>query len=397
MKYLAGYITALILGAITWALGRLADRYGTLVDMIYPYVTRTIQDVLAEWSGGVDFCLWQLAVLLFVIFAIAALVVVIVLHWRPVRLIGWVLAGASLVMLLNTAVYGLNSHAGSIAADLRMDVYDYTVDELVDAATYYRDQANDLAARMPRDAEGGLIWSDFETLAAQAGGGFDKLVQERFFSIFAGTTIPVKKLGWSNIYTAMGVTGVTVGITGEAAVNPRIPEVSLPFTMCHEMAHRMCVAAEGDADFAAFLTASANDSQEFRYSAYYMAYRCCAAALEKADNAAAQTVAAGEGAELKRDMEAYDNFFRKNLDENAARLADTATDTYHKVSGDDLGDADDNSVTDLLVSWHYQEVVLPGMTEAEVTFDPKDETQVDLTTTQVPPETEPVEEETAGE
>ena len=47
-----------------------------------------------------------------------------------------------------------------------------------------------------------------------------------------------------------------------------------------------------------------------------------------------------------------------------------------------------NSVTDLLVSWHYQEVVLPTITEEEQVFDPKDETQVDLTTTQVPPESE---------
>ena len=397
MKYLAGYITALILGAITWALGQIAERYSTLVDMVYPYVTRTVQDALANWSGSVDFCLWQLALLLFVICAIAALVLVLVLHWKPVRLIGWVLAGASLVVLLHTVVYGLNYHAGSIAADLRMDVYDYTVDELVDATTYYRDRANTLAAQMPRDGEGDLIYSEFETLAEQAGAGFDTLVRERSFSIFAGTTIPVKKLGWSNLYTAMGITGVTMGITGEAAVNPGIPVVSLPFTMCHEMAHRMCIATEGDANFAAFLTASANESREFQYSAYYMAYRYCYISLKNADEAAAAIIAQDESAELRHDMEAYSDFFRKNQDENATRLANTANDTYLKVSGDELGVASYNSVTDLLVSWHYQEVVLPGMTEDEVAFDPKDETQVDLTTTQVPPETEPVEEETTGE
>ena len=395
MKYLAGYITAVILGTITWALGKMAERYSTLVDMIYPYVTRTIQDVLAEWSGSVDFCLWQLVLLLFVICAIAALVVVIVLHWNPVRLVGWVLAGVSLVVLLHTVVYGLNYHAGSIAGDLRMDVYDYTVDELVDATTYYRDQANALAVQMPRDADGELIYSDFETLAAQAGAGFDTLVQERSFSIFAGSTIPVKKLGWSNMYTAMGITGFTMGITGEAAVNPKIPVVSLPFTMCHEMAHRMCIATEGDANFAAFLTAAANDSTEFRYSAYYMAYRYCYSALKNADVAAAEIVARDACAELRYDMEAYSDFFEKNRDETAVRLANTANDTYLKVSGDELGVASYNSVTDLLVSWHYQEVVLPGITEEEITFDPKDETQVDLTTTQVPPETG--EEETTGE
>ena len=398
MKYWAGYITALILGAIAWALGELAERYSTLVDMVYPYVTRTVQDALAAWSGSVEFCLWQLVVLLLILGAIAALVLIITLHWKPIRLIGWVLAGVSTLFLLHTIVYGLNYHAGSIAEDIRMDVYDYTVDELVDAAEYYRDKANALAVQMNRDENGDLVYSDFETLAVQAGNGFDNLVRERSFSIFAGTTIPVKKLGWSGMYTAMGITGVTMGITGEAAVNPDIPVVSIPFTMCHEMAHRMCIATEGDANFAGFLAAAANENLEFQYSAYYMAYRYCYLALTNANTAeakaAAETVALGVCEEMQHDMENYSRFFKKNQDEDATRLANTANDTYLKVSGDELGVDSYNSVSDLLVSWHYQEVVLPTITEEEIVFDPKDETQVDLTTTQVPPETE---EATEGE
>ena len=396
MKYWAGYITAVILGAITWALTQIADRYSVLVDMVYPYVARTIQDSLAEWSSSVDFCLWQLALLLIIIVAIAALVLIITLHWNPIRLIGWVAAGVSLIALLHTMVFGLNYHAGSIAADLRMDVYDYTVDELVDAAEYYRDQANLLAPQVERDEKGNLVFSDFETLAAQAGNGFETLVRERSFSIFAGSTIPVKKLGWGNIYTAMGITGFTMGLTGEAAVNPNIPVVSIPFTMCHEMAHRMCVAIEGDANFAAFLTAAANESVEFQYSAYYMAYRYCYSALKNADSnaavVAADKVAAGACPELMREMEEYNDFFRKHQDEDATRLANTANDTYLTVSGDALRVDSYQSVTDRLVSWHYQEVVLPTITEEEQKFDPKDETQVDLTTTQVPPESETEEE-----
>ena len=397
MKYWAGYITALILGAITWALGQLAARYSVLVDMVYPYVTRTLQDVLAAWSGSVEFCLWQLAILLIVIVAIAALVLIITLHWNPIRLIGWVAAGISMLVLASTLVYGLNHHAGSIADDIRMDVYDYTVDELVDATEYYRDQANALAVQMNRDENGNLVYPDFKTLAQQAGSGFESLVHDRSYSVFAGTTLPVKELGWANVFTAMGISGHTVGLTGEAAVNPNIPEVSLPFAMCHEMAHRMCIAGDGDADFAAFLAASVNESPEYRYSAYYMAYRYCLEALKNADTfdgaLAAEAVEAGACAWLKHDMDNYQKYFKKNLDENASRLAHTATDTYMKVSGNEQ-DGTDSSVSDLLVSWHYQEVVLPTMTEEEIVFDPKDETQVDLTTTQVPPETE---EATTGE
>ena len=403
MKYWAGYVTAAILGAIAWALGELADRYSTLVDMIYPYVTRTIQDVLAQWSGGVDFCLWQVGLMLLIIGAVAALVMVIVMHWSPVRLFGWILAVVSVLYLGNTLVYGLNYYAGSIATDIRMQVYEYTVDELVDAAEYYQEQANELASQMPRDNKGDVIYSDFETMAAQAGSGFETLLRSRNFSVMGGSNLPVKKLGWSGMYTAMGTTGITVGLTGEAAVNPNIPEVSMPFTICREMAHRKAIAAEGDSNFAAFLACEANESLEFRYSAYYMAYRYCTRALSNADSneatVAVETLAEGENEFLRHDMEAYQRFFRRNLDEDASRLANTVNDTYLKVSGDKDGVDSYNSVSDLLVSWHYQEVILPTITDEEVEFDPKDESQVDLTTTQVPPETEPeeTEEETKDE
>ena len=86
------------------------------------------------------------------------------------------------------------------------------------------------------------------------------------------------------MYSSMGITGVTFGLTGEACVNPQIPGVSLPFTMCHEMAHRMCIAPERDANFAAFLAASVHSDPEFQYSDYFMAFRYCYSALSSVNN-----------------------------------------------------------------------------------------------------------------
>mgnify|MGYP002745364861 CR=1 FL=1 len=60
MKYLRGYLAAGIFAAITAVLMAYGQRFATLVDMIYPYVTRTLQTMLAQWSGQVNFCLWQL-------------------------------------------------------------------------------------------------------------------------------------------------------------------------------------------------------------------------------------------------------------------------------------------------------------------------------------------------
>ena len=383
MKYWRGYLTAAILAAISWGLLKLAEKFTTLVDMVFPYVTRTIQGFLASWSGGVDVLVWQVVVVLLVVGLLATVVLMIIFRWNFVQWLGWVLAGASMICFLHTGLYGLNYHAGPLADDVRLNVTEYTLEELEDAAIYYRDLANGLATQIKRDSAGNPVFDHFDTLADKAGQGFRTLTYDHSYSIFAGDLSPVKKLGWSNLYTSMGITGVTMPITGEAAVNPQIPDVALPFTMCHEMAHRMCIAQERDANFAAFLACHVHEDIQFQYSAYFMAYRYCYNALASVNTPEAATSAAriqaGVNAPLSRDLKAYSKFFADHRNDSATRVADVANDTYIKVSGDDAGVASYGQVADLLVSWHIQEVVLPAQkTEAEESFDPYDENQVDL-------------------
>ena len=308
MKYWTGYLTAGIIGAITWALMRMAENFGELVDMVYPYVTRTLQGVLAQWSAGVDFCLWQMGALVLGIGLVASIVLMIAMKWNPIRWLGWVLTVAAAVYFLNTLVFGLNYYAGPLADDIRLEMREYGVQELTDAAIYYRNKANFLAKQVKRDANGDVVFDDFETLAVKAENGFDNLVYKHSYPVFAGSTLPVKELGWANMYTSMGITGVTMGITGEAAVNPQIPAVSIPFTMCHEMAHRMSIANERDANFTGFLASTANEDVQYQYSGYFMAYRYCYNALLSANtkdaSSAAARVASEVNAELKHDMDA---------------------------------------------------------------------------------------------
>lgn len=382
MKYWRGYITAAIFGAITWALMQLGAKFTTLVDMIYPYVTRTLQTMLAEWTAAADFCLWQVILAALVVIAVASIVMMIIWKWNPIQWFGWILTGVSVIFMLHTLVYGLNYYAGSIAEDIRMEEIEYDVDGLTDAAIYYRDKANELAAQMERDGNGDPVFSDFDTLAEQAADGFHALVYGRSYPVFAGSTLPVKELGWADLYSSMGITGVTMGLTGEAAVNPQTPAMGLPFTMCHEMAHRMCIATEGDANFAAFLACQANESLEFQYSGYFMAYRYCYNALTGANtvatSAAAARVAADVCQELKHDLNSFDQFFDGKRSDTATMVADSANNAYLKASGDEAGISSYGAVCDLLVSWHYQEIVLPSITEEETPFDPYDESQVDL-------------------
>ena len=382
MKYWFGYLTAAIIGTLTWVLMQFGQRFSTLIDMVYPYVIRTLQGYLAQWSGSVDFLLWQLLAVALAVVLLASLVAVIAAKKSVIAWGGWALSACALVYLLHTMVWGLNYYAGPLSEDIRMETAQYTIDELADATEYYRDRANTLSQRMKRDGSGSLAYPSFEEMAQRAGMGFQRLVYDRSYPIFAGSTLPVKKLGWADMYTSMGITGVTFGLTGEAAVNPQIPQVLLPFTMCHEMAHRMSIASERDANFAAFLACSVHPDVEFEYSAYFMAFRYCYNALASVKTVAAAEHAArlkdGIGDKLQKDLNDYSAFFSTHQDKAATDFANTANDTYLKTSGEKSGIGSYSEVCDLLVNWHIQEVVLPSITVEENRFDPYDESQVDI-------------------
>ena len=357
MKYWRGYLTAGILLACTWALREFAKAHTVLVDMIYPYVTRMAQIFLSGWSSGVDFCVWQMMLLALIAFVIASAVLMIILKWNPIRWGGWVCTVLAAVVFLNTGLYSLNEFSGPLSEDIRLEETDYNIVELENAAIYYRDQANVLADQLQRDEKGDVVFADFKTLANQAAKGFEELVYEESLSVFAGPMEPVKRLGWAGRYTAKGITGVTVGLTGEAAVNPETPPVMLPFAMCKEMARRASIAIERDAGFAATLACRKNTDSQFQYSGLLMSYRYCLKALEELDKVTGEGIAArvsaGETASVKRDLAVCDGFYGKNTQEDA-------------------------KACDLLVSWHIQEIVLPTQLEEEEIFNPLDKTQVDL-------------------
>ena len=214
MKYWRGYLTAAIIGFFTYALMAFAKTHTKLIDMVYPYVTRMLQSFLAQWSSGMAGCLWQLILVVLLVGVLASIVLMLVLRWNPIQWFGWILAVASLLFFLHTGIYGLNQYAGPMAEDIHLQITPYTLDELEAATAYYRDQANELAGQISRDGSGDPAYPDFETLALQAGDGFHTLTYDRGYSIFAGSTVPVKKLGWADRFASMGTNGITMPLTG---------------------------------------------------------------------------------------------------------------------------------------------------------------------------------------
>ena len=372
MKYWRGYLVAALLAACTWGFREFAKTHSKLVDMIYPYVTRMIQNFMAGWSSGVDFCVWQAILLALVAVAVASIVLMIIFKWNPIQWFGWIVAAAALIVLLHTGIFGMNEFAGPIAEDIRLSEAECDNAQLEAAAIYYRDKANELSGKVSGKT------ADLKTLNEQVVNGFENLVYKNYYSVFAGSTQPVKELGMPEWFTERGEMGYTAAVTGEAAVNMEAPGFMLPYAVSREMCYRMCIAAARDKEFAAFLACQANENPEFQYAGYIMAYRYC---LNELPQATASTVNAQANSKVREDVDTWDTF-----------VAPAAVLAAEKAEKEGLKYETDKEIAELLIRWHQQDVVIPSMTEPEVQFDPMDETQVDLTGLPHGPEpTEPAE------
>ena len=175
MKYWRGYLVAAILAAITWALIQFAQAHSVLIDMVYPYMTRLVVTSMANWTGGMEFCLWQVLLIGMIVAGVVTLILMIILKWNFFQWFGWVCAAVSCVVLLHTGIYGLNQYASPLADDMRLEISDFTVSELNEATVYFRDKANELAKKVNRDSKGNADLGSFEELAEKAGKGFEVL------------------------------------------------------------------------------------------------------------------------------------------------------------------------------------------------------------------------------
>ena len=381
MKNWLGYLVAAILAVIAGAAVAFAKAHPVLIDMVYPYLTRIYITAMADWTGTFKACLWQILLIIGILAVIAGVVLSIIFRWNLIRWIGWVTATISCVSLLNTVVCGLGAYASPLADDVRLEISDYTVSELVETTAYFQQQANALADKLPRDSKGKLDIGTFDEIAAKSYDGFRQLTYEQAISAFASSDAPVKKLGLAGMFLGKGDSGMTVALTGESAVKTSVPDACLPFAMCKELSHRISIYAEADAQFAAFLACIYNQDESYRYSGYLMAYYYCYESLASISTSTAQAATrkldAEVGSNMRTDLNACIKFYGERVEEANVQAEANITDQGGEMTL--ISFSSYKSVTDLFASWYIRDFILPNYAEVENEFDPMDETQVDLT------------------
>ncbi|MGM9641230.1 MAG: DUF3810 domain-containing protein [Faecousia sp.] len=372
MRNLRGIIVAAVFAGLTILVKLLGERFNVLLGMAYPFASKTYMELVGSWTGKFDVCVWQVILVVFCVAVIASIGLMILNRWNFLRWLGWVLAPMSVAYFLLTLVWGLNYSNKPIHESMKLEVSDWSVSDLREATDYYLDLANQYAKKVDRDGNGDLRLQDMDSLNETLAQSYDNLVWK--YSVFAGSRGPVKALSWSDVCSSMGCDGVTVGLTGEAAVNTNQYSAVLPFTMCHEVAHLLAFAREDEANFAGYLACEFSADDTFRYSGYLKAFLYCADTLYEVDAGQWKEVWQEAGPELRHDVEAMNEEYARwkgKIQEHSSQLYNA----YLTSNGQENGVESYSDVTGLLVAW-YVDQYRPDTEPEEPPFNPLDYNEV---------------------
>ena len=351
------FVVSGLLLACCLALRIVFARFGTALFPGWRMASKGLIALQAMAMSIVPVAIWDIALAAGIVVALVALVRCgkrrdAILSW-----LSWVCVACSAMVAL-FVFWAFNHYAPSLSSDIGLEVRAYSTDELADATSYYLERAAQAATLVPREEDGSLTRQDFFELARVAGSAYGNLANS--YEVFRGPQVPVKALLlWGEPLLYSGHTGIFWAPTGESGVPLNCPDADLPFIMCHEAAHRLGIADEGEANFAAFLACDDSADARLVYSGYFNAFSYCFGALYGADpdRAVAMVNETAEGslgqgvyllfADRAAARELYDSYKGPFQEVGTA-----VNDTYLKSFGESEGVRSYGLVVDSLIAWH---------------------------------------------
>jgi len=329
----------------------------TALRSLHRSISKGIAWALSTITSIVPFAVWDILIL-------ATLVLVPVMlawRWRKGLPVLPVLSGVLLSFSLGLFLFvgwACNHYAPQLATELGLEVREYSTEELAQTTQFYLEEAARLAPEVPRDENGELERQDFYELARKAGSSYASLGQS--YDIFKGPTTRVKALLiWGEPLLYSGHTGIYFAPTGESGIPLNCAVADMPFIMCHEAAHRLCLAGEDEANFAAILACTTSDDARFSYSGNFNAFSYCYSALyavnpDRARQVMEDALAAEVGKNVLMVAEDY-NITHEYYDAYNGPFEEvgrTVNDGYLKSFGEDDGVRSYGLVVDYLIAWH---------------------------------------------
>lgn len=160
-------------------------------------------------------------------------------------------------------LWGLNYFRIGISNQLQLSKTHYCKEEVVVLTHQLINKANEYRTQIP---DTGLPHMPIQQIIAEAKKCYDSASKQYYFLSY--NPISVKSSLYSKMGMYFGFIGYYNPFSGEAQFRNDIPEVLLPYIICHEIAHQLGYASESEANFAGYLACSISELPFFKYSVY---------------------------------------------------------------------------------------------------------------------------------
>ncbi|MGN6494612.1 MAG: DUF3810 domain-containing protein [Agriterribacter sp.] len=210
------------------------------------------------------------------------------------------------VYLVFNVLWGLNYNRTGIHEQMDFTREKYSKEELL--------TVNELLAERVNTCKSALTGSvaDYpapKALFSKTIDVYQKISKQYPSFTYNHPSIKPSMFSWLGNY--FGFSGYYNPFTGEAQVNTQVPAFLQPYVCCHEIAHQLGYAKENEANFVAYIVATASGDSLFMYSAYFDLFMYANRSLRRIDSAAANTWMQQLSAPVKEDIETLRQYYRK--------------------------------------------------------------------------------------
>ncbi len=265
----------------------------------------------------------------------------------------WAGLGYGLFVLL----WGLNYARPPLSSLAGLPVAPASARQLAELAVHLVDATNRERVGLPETAQGELrIDGGFRSVARRVALGYASASAR--FPLLSGAPAPPKPVFLSGLLSRAGITGIYFPFTGEPNVNTTVPDVELPFSAAHEVAHQRGFAREDEANYVGYLACRLHPDRDFRYAGLLAASHYALSALHVVDPAAASEMLARRSPAVLRDeaaLWAWTLRYRGRASEVGRRV----NDAYLKTQGQAEGVRSYGRMVDLLLAERRRDAAEP--------------------------------------
>lgn len=324
---------------------------------IYPLITGS----LGRFMGIFPFSVTELGLYLLIVLFVVSLV----RSWRrPLKILGRLLFGASLLFFLFTVNCGINYYRQPFSALSGLTIQPSSSQELYDLCSWLVEQIQDSVRQLEDQAseENGFSGQTSREPLPSYGklleyGRQGQLAMRRLgeeFPVLAGFYPAPKPLLLSRILSVQQLCGVYSPFTVEANYNREMPLYNIPHTICHELSHLKGFMREDEANFIGYAACIHSEDLYFRYSGYLMGWVYTGNALAQADPEGFAALRSALPQAALTDL-SYNNAYWDAFQGKVAEVSTRVNDTYLKLQDQQDGIQSYGRVVDLMLAYHRRQ------------------------------------------